>query len=158
MRALARLAQRPATLKRILNLYGPYLGAGVRVRHIADDFSHIRVVMALRWYNRNYVGTQFGGSLYSMTDPFMMLMLMRRLGPDYIVWDKSAHIDFVRPGSGPVSADFSLDDETLERIRAATADGEKHLPQWHIDVKDEQGKTVARVTKTLYVRRKAAQR
>ena len=156
MRALARLARRPGTLKRILNLYGPCLGAGIRVQHIADDFSHIRVAMGLRWYNRNYVGTQFGGSLYSMTDPFMMLMLMRRLGNDYIVWDKSAHIDFVRPGTGAVSAEFRLDDDTLKAIHSATANGEKHLPQWCIDIKDSGGETVARVTKTLYVRRKPA--
>lgn len=156
MRALARRARRAGTLKRILNLYAPYLGAGIRVRHIAEDFSRIHVTMGLRWYNRNYVGTQFGGSLYSMTDPFMMLMLMQRLGRDYIVWDKSAEIDFIRPGTGRVSAVFTLDDDRLDAIRAATSDGEKHLPQWQIDVVDENGEAVARITKTLYIRRKPA--
>lgn len=154
MRALARLAQRASTLRRILNLYGPYLGAGVRVEHIADDFSCIRVAMPLRWYNRNYVGTQFGGSLYSMTDPFMMLMLMRRLGSDYIVWDKSARIDFLRPGTGTVRATFSLDDARLDDVRAATANGDKYLPEWQINVTDDNGEVIARVTKTLYIKRK----
>jgi hypothetical protein len=86
-----------------MSFYPPYLGAGVRVRHISDDFRDVTVSMGLGWYNRNYVGTQFGGSLYSMVDPFYMLMLMENLGRQYIVWDKAADIDFISPGKGPRS-------------------------------------------------------
>ena len=84
----------PSGLRRILNLYGPYLGAGVRVRYLAKDYREAQVEMKLRWYNRNYVGTHFGGSLFAMIDPFYMLLLMNSLGRDYIVWDASADIDF----------------------------------------------------------------
>tara|TARA_Y100000589_G_scaffold328961_1_gene374285 strand:+ start:1196 stop:1675 length:480 start_codon:yes stop_codon:yes gene_type:complete len=143
-----------AALRRILNLYGPYLGAAVRVTHIADDFSSATVEMRLRWYNRNYVGTHFGGSLYSMVDPMYMLLLMRRLGRDYVVWDKAASIEFVRPGKGRVMARFELEEERVEEIREKTAGGDKYLPEWWVDVVDEEGRTVARVHKVLYVRRK----
>ena len=95
-----KLARKVRFLRWALNFYPPYLGAGVKVRHISSDFREVRVSMGLTWYNRNYVRTQFGGSLYSMTDPFYMLMLMENLGRDYVVWDKAAHIEFVSPGKG----------------------------------------------------------
>mgnify|MGYP005749950683 CR=1 FL=1 len=143
-------------MRRAFAMFAPYLGAGVRVEYIADDFSEARVSMSLRWYNTNYVGTHFGGSLYSMTDPFFMLLLMNRLGRDYIVWDKAASIDFIRPGKGKVTAQFRLTDAMLEDVRQHTAGGEKYLPVWPVEIFDEEGELVARVDKTLYIRRKKA--
>ena len=137
-----------------MTFYPPYLGAGVRVRHISDDFRDITVSMGLGRYNRNYVGTQFGGSLYSMVDPFYMLMLMENLGRNYIVWDKTADIDFISPGKGPVFANFRVDETLLDEVRRQTANGEKSLPQLQVDIHDGAGTLVARVQKTLYVRLK----
>ena len=150
----AKLARKARLLRWAMNFYPPYLGAGVRNQHIAGDFREIRVKMGLGWYNRNYVGTQFGGSLYSMTDPFFMLMVMENLGSDYIVWDKAASIDFIAPGKGPVYADFRIEEALLDEIRQHTAGGDKYLPQLHVDVHDGDGTLVARVHKTLYVRLK----
>jgi acyl-coenzyme A thioesterase PaaI-like protein len=141
-------------MRRLLSTFAPYLGAGIRVTNIAEDFSSARVEMGQHWYNTNYVGTHFGGSLYSMVDPMYMLLLMRRLGNDYIVWDKSASIDFIRPGKGRVMARFELTDERVDQIRAATEGGDKILPEWDVDIVDESGELVARVHKVLYVRRK----
>ncbi|KAB0497694.1 DUF4442 domain-containing protein [Pseudomonas vancouverensis] len=142
----------------IMTFYPPYFGAGVRVQHISDDFRDVRVSMGLGWYNRNYVGTQFGGSLYSMVDPFFMLMLMENLGRQYIVWDKAADIDFISPGKGPVFARFTIDDTLIDDIRRQTASGEKYLPQLQVDIHDGAGTLVARVGKTLYVRLKPQER
>lgn len=149
-----RLARRARLLRFGLNLYPPYLGAGVSVQYISADCRQARVKMALRWYNRNFVGTQFGGSLYSMVDPFYMLLLMPLLGDEYLVWDKAASIEFVSPGKGPVFAEFRIDDALLADIRASTASGEKYLPQLSVEVHDAQGQLVAKVHKTLYVRLK----
>jgi hypothetical protein len=149
-----RLARRARLLRFGLNLYPPYLGAGVRVQSISADCRQARVKMVLRWYNRNFVGTQFGGSLYSMVDPFYMLLLMPLLGDEYLVWDKAASIEFVSPGKGPVFAEFRIDDALLADIRAHTAGGEKYLPQLSVEVRDAQGELVAKVHKTLYVRLK----
>ncbi|WP_137973685.1 DUF4442 domain-containing protein [Pseudomonas sp. F(2018)] len=150
-RKLARLSR----LMRLgLNLHPPYLGAGIRVREISPDFRRVRVRMGLSRFNRNYVRTQFGGSLYSMTDPFYVLMLMQLLGRDYIVWDKAASIDFVSPGKGAVYADFRVDDALLADIREHTAGGNKYLPQLQVDIRDGEGTLVASVHKTLYVRLK----
>ena len=108
----------------LLNIYPPYWGTGIVVSKVAPDFTEIVVQMKKRFYNRNYVDTHFGGSLYSMVDPFYMLMLINILGKDYVVWDKSAFIDFVKPGRGKVKAVFSITQETISDIVAKTADGD----------------------------------
>ena len=139
-----------------INLYPPFLGAGIRVDHISDDYLAIDVSMGLRWYNRNYVGVHFGGSLYAMTDPFFMLMLMNVLGRDYIVWDQAAKIDFVSPGKGTVRTRFRLTPEDVVRLRNEAESGAPLRPVFTVEVRDEQDALVARVDKTLYVRKKKA--
>ncbi len=138
----------------LLNLYPPYFGTGITVKKISDDYKEILVHMKLKWYNRNYVNTHFGGSIYAMTDPFYMLMLLQILGKDYIVWDKSAYIEFVKPGRGLLKAHFKVTDEQIASIIEKTANGEKYLPEFRIDVTDEANDVVARIKKVLYVRKK----
>ncbi len=140
--------------KRIINWYPPFIGAGVRVDRVSADYLEIDVSMPLRWYNRNYVGVHFGGSLYSMVDPFLMLMLMQHLSDTHIVWDKAARIEFVAPGRGRVFAHFRLSLEEIARIRAEAESGAPTFPEFRITVVDEAGATVALVDKTLYVRKK----
>ena len=142
-------------LRRVLNLYPPLLFAGIRVLEIADDWRYARVVLRRRWYNRNYVGTQFGGSLFSMTDPFWMILTLRCLGDGYIVWDKAGAIEFVAPGREDVFTEFRIDEAMLDEIRAATAGGDKHLRWCETTVATRSGEVIARVRKQIYVRRKA---
>lgn len=149
-----KLARKVRWLRWLINIYPPLLGAGVRVRSISPDMRQINVSMPLRWYNRNYVGVQYGGSLCSMIDPFYMLMLVEILGPDYIVWDKSVDMEFVAPGRGEVFAEFYVDDALLERVRSATATGEKYLPVLPVTIVDGAGNVIAKAQKTLYIRRK----
>ncbi len=143
-------------LKRLFRFYPPYLGAGVRVAHISDDFLTVNVEMPLRFYNKNYVGTHFGGSLYSMCDPFFMLMLMNVLGEDYIVWDKAATIRFKKPGKGVVKATFSIPSERIEEIRTAADTQGKVEPVFQASITDSEGSVVAEIDKLLYVRKKSA--
>jgi acyl-coenzyme A thioesterase PaaI-like protein len=138
----------------LFNLYPPFVGAGIHVTHIASDWRQIRVEMPLRFYNRNYVGTHFGGSLFAMADPFLMIMVMKNLGPGYAVWDRSAQIDYVAPGRGRVVVEFVLTDADVDRMRAQTESGGKYEPWFDLDVRDLEGTLVARVRKQLYVRRR----
>lgn len=143
------------TLRRGMNLWPPFLFAGIRIARIADDFRAVDVELRERFYNRNYVGCHFGGSLFAMTDPFWMMMVMRNLDRSYTVWDKSADIEFMKPGQGTVTARFRLTDDMLVDIRANTADeGSKYLPRYSVDITDADGHAVARVSKTLHIRRK----
>jgi len=141
-------------LRHGMNLWPPFLFAGIHVAHIADDFSSARVELRMRPWNRNYVGTHFGGSLFAMTDPFWMLLVLHALGDGYIVWDRAASIDFEKPGRGTVRAEFVLDDAALADIRAAAAGGDKVLRWFETPVHDAAGDVVAVVRKQLYVRRK----
>jgi acyl-coenzyme A thioesterase PaaI-like protein len=141
-------------LLKIINLWPPYLGAGVRVTKIAPDIRSIDVEMKLRFWNQNYVGTHFGGSLFSMTDPFLMLILLENLGKDYVVWDKSGSIRFRKPGKGTVRAHFQLSKEEIDSIRSKADTDPKVEPQFTVNILDETGSVVAEVQRVLHVRRK----
>jgi len=139
-------------IRRRLNLWPPFLGAGIQVTRLDRDWRAIDVEMKLRFFNRNYVGTHYGGSLYSMTDPFYMLMVMENLGRDYVVWDKAASIRFRRPGRGRVRAEFRLTEERLAQIRDELRSVEKVEPVFTVEVKDDAGEVIAVVEKVLHVR------
>jgi hypothetical protein len=147
---------RPDHFRRWINLWPPFLGAGIRVLRISPDKKAVDVEMKLRWWNANYVGTQFGGSLFAMTDAFYMLMLMANLGPDYIVWDKAASIRYRKPGRGTVRAEFRLTDAQLDDIREKLKTLPKYEPIFMLELKDEQGVVIAEVEKRLHVRLKDA--
>ncbi|HEY3927780.1 MAG TPA: DUF4442 domain-containing protein [Candidatus Koribacter sp.] len=149
---MKRLLKR--NIRRFINTYPPLLGAGIKVTHLSPDFREIDVEMRLRYWNANYVGTHYGGSLYSMCDPFYMLMLIENLGPKYIVWDKAANIRFRKPGRGTVKAQFRLSAETLDEIRRAADEQPKYEPIFSVEVKDDSGEVVAEVQKTIYVKKK----
>lgn len=137
-----------------LNIYPPFLGAGIRVKRLAPGWKEVDVEMKLRWWNANYVGTHYGGSLYSMTDPFFMVMLIENLGKDYIVWDKSAAIRFKKPGRGTVFAKFRLTDQQIQEIRQALTVEKKIERVFTVEVKDASGTVIAEVEKLLHIRRK----
>jgi len=138
--------------ERLINFYPPLLGAGIRARTI-DEYT-IRVEMKLTALNRNIVGSHFGGSLYAMCDPWFMLILMRTLGEDYIVWDKAASIQFLQPGRGTVTATFHIPHERIAEIRLEADGGQKIEPIFTVDVLDAQGQAIAHVEKLLYIRKK----
>lgn len=140
--------------KHLVNLWPPLFFAGIKVTTLSADYREAKVVLKLRWYNRNYVGVQYGGSLMSMTDPWYMLLLMHNLGKDYYVWDKHAEIDYIAPGRTHVYAHFVITDEQLADIREKTADGQKYVPEFGVDILDEQGHLVARVKRRVYIKLK----
>jgi len=144
----------PRKLRLLFNFWPPFLFAGIRIEAITDDWRYARARLKLRWYNRNYVGTAFGGSLFALTDPFWMILLMESLGRDYVVWDKAAEIDFIAPGRGDVIAEFRVEDSVLAELRAASADGSKVLRWFSTEVRSLEGELVARVRKQIYLRSK----
>jgi acyl-coenzyme A thioesterase PaaI-like protein len=145
----------PHGLRRALAWWPPYRFAGIKVLHIAEDWSSARVRLRLGRLNRNYFGTHFGGSLYAMSDPFWALLAVQRLGREYVVWDKAGEIEYVTPGRGDVFAEFVLTEDRVAEILDATADGGKALPWFESVVTAADGTVVARVRKQLYVRRKS---
>ena len=145
---------KPETLARGMRFWPPFLASGIRVQYIADDWSRAGVKLGLTRWNKNYFGTQFGGNLFKMCDPFWALLATESLGREYLVWDAAAEIDFVAPGREAVYARFELTPAVIAEMRAATEAGDKHLRWFENDVTTADGSVIARVRKQLYVRRK----
>ena len=139
-------------LIRLINWYPPYLFSGIKVVDYADDFSRFKTRLKLTWYNRNLIGTAFGGSLYSMCDPFFMFIILIQLGQEYIVWDKTASIEFVKPGKGTVYAEFKLSPEQISEIKEAVDRDGKGVFEFPCEVKDGNGNLIAKLQKGVYVR------
>lgn len=139
---------------KLINWWPPYLGAGIRVTRVADDFSSIEVELKLRFWNRNLYGTAFGGSLYSMADPFYAIICAECLGKDYIVWDKSARIEYVSPGDTDVHALFEIPLQRIEQIREELETLGKNTYHFATEIRNVKGQIVARVEKEVYLRKK----
>jgi acyl-coenzyme A thioesterase PaaI-like protein len=155
-KAIAMKNRKFEKLIRKINLYPPFLGMGIRVRSFSADHTRFEVELRSKWYNRNLFGTHFGGCLYTMTDPFFVFIITMNLGKNYIVWDKSAAIDFLRPAKGTILGVFEIDKARLEQIRAEVDALGKNTYHFEADLTDEAGQVVARVRKEVYVRAKAA--
>jgi len=154
--SLARLRLSARMMRFVMNLWPPFIGAGIHVLAIAPDFSSVSVRLRSGLLNRNYFGTHFGGSLFAMTDPFYVIMLLHNLPRGFRVWDRYARIEFKAPGRSDVFAHFTLDEARIADVLAHTADGNKYEPTWPVDIVDAKGRVIASVEKTLYIRRKPA--
>ena len=150
----AQLTSDPRATMIGMNVWPPFAGAGIQVRHIGADWRTATVVLRHLPWTRNYVGTAYGGSLFSMADPFFMILTLRSLGPGYVVWDKAGEIDYVSPGRGTVTAHFEVTDADLDEIRAEVEARGKALKWYSVDLVADDGTVVARVRKQVYVRRK----
>jgi acyl-coenzyme A thioesterase PaaI-like protein len=135
------------------NLCPAYRGTGARVTYISSDFREARVKLPLNWRTRNYVGTIFGGSLYGAVDPMYMILLIKILGPDYVVWDKAATIRFVKPGRGTLFARFLVEESGIEEIKKALETAPSIDRVYSVDLTDAQGVVHATTEKTVYIRR-----
>jgi acyl-coenzyme A thioesterase PaaI-like protein len=137
------------------NFFPAYRGTGARVVYISDDYREIRVKIPLSWRTRNYVGTIYGGSMYAGIDPIYMLMLIKNLGREYIVWDKAAKIRFKRPGKAALFADFLLTQAELDEIKAILETQKSVDRVYNVKLLDKNGKVHATIEKTLYIAKKA---
>lgn len=150
------MSMSPRTVLKIISYWPPYLASGIRVLKVADDISSVTVSLKIRPWNKNYFGTHFGGSLYAMCDPFFVFLLAHQLGNEHIIWDKAAEIRFVQAVSEPVFATFSIDPTRAEEIRQAALEQFSAEPKFAAEIVTAAGDVVAKVNKTLYVRRKDA--
>lgn len=149
----------PWLFRLLMNCWPPLLFSGIKLVELGADFRYARVDIKWRPWTRNINGSQYGGSLFSMTDPFYALLLFGCLGFErYHIWDSSADIDFISPGIGRLSAEFHLEDTQLHEIRERTACGDKYFPEFVVYIRDHQGKLVAKVTRRLYIRLKSKYR
>jgi len=136
------------------NWFPAFRCTGGRIVYLAADWREVRVKLSLSWRTRNYVGTMFGGSLYAATDGIHMVMLMKQLGPGYVVWDKSASIRYRKPCRTTVYATFAIDERETGAIRGLLATEPKIDRQYQVDWTDREGTVYATVETTIHIRRK----
>ncbi len=136
------------------NFFPAYRGTGGRLIYVADDYHEIRIKLPLNWRTKNYVGTIYGGSIYASIDPIYMLMLIKILGPDYVVWDKAAKIRFRKPGKDTLYADFTLSQEEISEIKRLAEDAKSVDRIYNVELKGRDGVVHAQIEKTLYIAKK----
>lgn len=141
-------------LLRFWNFWPPFFFSGIRIEKTAKDFRHIVVRLKLRFWNANFVGTQYGGLIFSMTDPFYMIMLIKNLGESYVVWDKAAQIKFLRPGKTDLLAEYRLSEEDVNQIKDTVREHGKCEWTRTVEVKDIHGVIVAEVHKVVSIKMK----
>jgi acyl-coenzyme A thioesterase PaaI-like protein len=135
------------------NWFPAFRRTGGRLVYLATDWRVVRVKLPLNWKTRNYIGTMFGGSLYAAIDGIYMVMLMKQLGPTYVVWDKSASIRFRKPCRTTVYATFAIDDRETNTIRELLRAEPKIDRQYQVDWTDPDGTVYATVETTVHIRR-----
>lgn len=153
-----RWAFKPAVMRHLLNFWPPFWFNGIKVEQLADDYRYARVSLNDRPWRRNINSSQFGGAMFAMTDPMYPLLLMGALGKEYMVWDKKADIDYIKPGHGTLTAEFWLGDAVVDEIKAATAEGDKFFPQFLVNIKNNKNEIVCEVNRTVYIRKKPKHR
>ncbi|WP_016957230.1 DUF4442 domain-containing protein [Catenovulum agarivorans] len=155
---MQKLLKFPKLIRRGMNIWPPFRYSGIKIIELSADYRKTIIELKFKKFNLNANRTQYGGSVFSMTDPVYSLMLMANLGDKYHVWDKSAHIDFISPGQSSLYTTAELSQQVINEIVERTKDGKKYFPVFILEVFDKQGKLVARVERTLYVRLKAKYR
>lgn len=146
-------------VRRILKLiqfWGPYLFSGIKVVYISKDLHEIKVRLKTSFWNSNYFGTHYGGSLFSMCDPFYVFIVLDKMSKEHIAWDKSSEIDFVKAVKEPVFASFKIESELIEKFKSDCLENFKIEPVFETDVVTASGEVVARIKKKIYIRRKDA--
>lgn len=139
---------------RRISLYPPYLGAGIKLKSFNNDFTCFEVELKMKWFNRNLFGTHFGGSIYAMSDPFFVFIVLNYLGSEYVVWDKSAKINFIKPGKGTVKGIFKIEKSKLQEIKEDIEIKGKNTYIFIAEIKNSEDEVIAEIEKEIYVRMK----
>lgn len=134
------------------NISPMYRRSTGRIVSVSDDILKVQIKIPLSYKNSNYVGSIFGGSLFSATDPVFMVQLINILGNDYVVWDKESTIKFKRPAKETVYAVFHFTTEEIEKIKEDVAEKKEIDIIKELDITNKEGsKVIAEVSKTIYV-------
>lgn len=133
------------------NISPMYSRSTAKVIEVSDDLLRVKVKIPLSWKNKNYVGSIFGGSLFSATDPIYMIQLIQILGDDFVVWDKSTNIRFRRPARADSYAEFIFSEEEIENIKSQVAEKQQIDYTKPLIITDANKTVFVELEKTLYI-------
>ena len=147
---------RPSTVLKWFKYWPPFLSSGISVKEFDLDKGYVMSQLKPSRWNVNYYKTLYGGSLFSMCDPFYLFILAHQVGRGYYIWDLKSEITFLKATKKVVTAKFQVDQEKLKEIRHLAESGGRVEPVFKTQVIDSDGVVVAEVIKTLYVKKKPA--
>jgi acyl-coenzyme A thioesterase PaaI-like protein len=139
--------------RHIFNFHPIYRKTGGRITFISEDYKCVKMKLPLNWTTRNIKGTIFGGSMYASIDPIYMIMFMKILGDEYIVWDKAANIDFLLQGRETLTSTFNIDDKTIRDIKEELEHTRSITKLFKVELINSKNEVCARIEKNLYFRK-----
>ena len=152
---LSNLLGRGRVFKLLFNVSPMYRRTGGRLLEVSNDLMYVKIKLALNYKTKNYVGTIYGGHMYSCVDGIYMVQLINILGGAYVVWDRAASIRFRRPGDQTLFAEFSITPELVEHIKSEVRSEQEKDFTLRVDLVDGEGCIYAEVTKVVYIASKA---
>lgn len=138
---------------RFWNFWPPFLFTGIKIIEKSPDYRHMKVKLKLRFWTSNYLGTQYGGSMFSMTDAFYMIMLIKNLGKGYSIWDKAASIRFLKPGKTDLFVEYNLSEKDLQSIKNELESNSRINWTRKIEIKDRNDEIVAEVERVISIKK-----
>ncbi|MEW8030135.1 MAG: DUF4442 domain-containing protein [Candidatus Thiodiazotropha sp.] len=147
--------------KHILFKYGfnfspMYRRSTAKITYVSKDLLNVKIKLPISYKNKNYIGSIFGGSLFSSVDPIPMVQLINLLEHKYIIWDKSAQIIFNIPARDDLYAEFTFNEEELNQIREQVEkDNETVIVKTTCLTNKDQTKVFCEVRKTIYISKKS---
>ena len=145
---------KPTTVMKWFKYWPPFLSSGISVKEFDLDKGYVVSQLKPSRWNVNYYKTLYGGSLFSMCDPFYVFILAHKLGRGYYIWDLKAEISFLKATKKTVTARFEVSDEKAKEIISLAESGGRVEPVFKVQIVDTDGVVIAEVTKTLYVKKK----
>ena len=123
----------PKELKRMLNLWFPFMTNRIQIDSISDDFHHMHVCLKHSFWNRNPNKSIWGGSIVSAMDPFFPILMKQILLRDGIVTDfysKAISVQFIKMVKSNVTFQFSISEKEVALVVQELDQNEKY-EGWH---------------------------
>ncbi|RKF03038.1 acyl-coenzyme A thioesterase PaaI-like protein [Tenacibaculum lutimaris] len=149
---LSKFFKKSTIFKYGFNLSPMYKRSTGKIIYVSDDLLNVKVKIPVSYKNKNYVGSIFGGSLFSATDPIYMIQLINILGNDYVVWDKSSSIKFIKPVYEDGFIDFIFSTDEIEEIKKRVEVEKKIDLIKELEIVSKDKSTVfTKIDKTIYI-------
>ncbi len=152
---LNRFFKKSTLFKMMFNISPMYRRSCGKIFFVSDDLHVVKIKIPLTYKNKNYVGSMFGGSLFSATDPIYMIQLMQILGKEYVVWDKSTEIRFKRPVYANAFVTFEFTKEEIAEIKELVNEKQEIDVVKQLNISNGKDIVFTTLDKTIYISTKA---
>ncbi|RFZ94332.1 DUF4442 domain-containing protein [Mucilaginibacter conchicola] len=143
------------SLKWIMRFYPPLLFQRIWVQRFHNGFKGVEVKVFKSFFNKNYNGTIFGGTIFAAADPFLPVLFDRILySPDrkLRIWSKSSRIDFLKPANSTLKFSIVIDDHHIKEALEILETIGKYEKTFLVDIFNADGEVCASLQNEVYIR------